>query len=408
MILIWPFSSAISAPSASHSRKLFWSCFMDFLTSCFALKYFSCAAFLSVIVRILFTSAFIFTHICILSKYSWVIHSSLLLSLFMPLLANCLHNSLHALRSSATLIHWVLPTSSILSLHLLLGLPVTHLPSPCVHSDVILPHLVSLILAMFLFWSFVRVHVSVPLSISGKLTVCMIFLFNQTGILRSFRKCLYSQNRLHPDVILWSIALLISFSDVTSLPKYLYSVTSSNYSASITTLLLGLLPPPSQLHMISVFFLFSFIPSFLPSLFNFPHISFSFASLSAKSTMSSTNLILLSLTPLMLILAPIVILMKIASTSPVHILQAIMWHPVTDLFYGLNLSAELFRFHLGCSFCVCFDGEANVLLLHIMFPYCLENCSMLNGMKGLLIVDKDHVEWNVVLRSLLEYLSNSV
>ena len=33
---------------------------------------------------------------------------------------------------------------------------------------------------------------------------------------------------------------------------------------------------------------------------------------------------------------------------------------------------------------------------------------MLDGIKGLLIVDKSHVEWNVVLRGLFEYLSDSV
>ena len=45
--------------------------------------------------------------------------------------------AMHALRSWATLIHWLLPTSSMLSLHLLLRLPLARLPSLGVHPDVI-------------------------------------------------------------------------------------------------------------------------------------------------------------------------------------------------------------------------------------------------------------------------------
>ena len=63
----------------------------------------------------------------------------------MPLLADGL-NSRHALRSWATLIRWLPPTSSMLSIHLLLGLPLTHFPSLGVHSDVILAHLGRLLL----------------------------------------------------------------------------------------------------------------------------------------------------------------------------------------------------------------------------------------------------------------------
>ena len=66
---------------------------------------------------------------------------------FMPLLADGLLNSCHALWFWAALIHWLLPTSSMLSLHLLLGLPLTRFPSLGVHSNVILAHLVLLILA---------------------------------------------------------------------------------------------------------------------------------------------------------------------------------------------------------------------------------------------------------------------
>ena len=51
----------------------------------------------------------------------------------MPLLADGLHNSRHGLQSWATLIHWLPPTSSMLSLHPLLGLPVARLPSLGIH-----------------------------------------------------------------------------------------------------------------------------------------------------------------------------------------------------------------------------------------------------------------------------------
>ena len=57
---------------------------------------------------------------------------------FMSLPADGLHNSRHALRFWATHIHWLLPTSSMLSLHFLLSLPLTSFPSLGVHSDVIL------------------------------------------------------------------------------------------------------------------------------------------------------------------------------------------------------------------------------------------------------------------------------
>ena len=65
----------------------------------------------------------------------------------MPLLADGLHNSRHALRFWATLIHWLLPTSSMLSLHLLWVSLLLGFLLWGVHSDVILAHLVLLILA---------------------------------------------------------------------------------------------------------------------------------------------------------------------------------------------------------------------------------------------------------------------
>ena len=63
-----------------------------------------------------------------------------------PLLVDGFHNSRHALRFWATLIHRLLPASSMLSLHLLLSLPLTRFPSLGVPSDAILAHLVLLIL----------------------------------------------------------------------------------------------------------------------------------------------------------------------------------------------------------------------------------------------------------------------
>ena len=64
-----------------------------------------------------------------------------------PLKTDGLHNSWHALRSWATLIHCLLPNSSMLSFHFLLSLPLTRSPSLGVHSDIILAHLVLLVLA---------------------------------------------------------------------------------------------------------------------------------------------------------------------------------------------------------------------------------------------------------------------
>ena len=129
--------------------------------------------------------------------------------------------------------------------------------------------------ASFFSWCFVRAHVSAPEVIAGKITASMIVLFRQIGIFLSFKKWLYSPNLLHPDVILWAISLLMSLPDVTNLPEYLYSVTFSNCSPSIITPVLSLLLATS-LHKILVFFLFSFIPSLLPSLFRSSSISFSF------------------------------------------------------------------------------------------------------------------------------------
>ena len=94
------------------------------------------------------------------------------------------------------------------------------------------------------------------------MTVSLIFLFRQIRIFLSFKKWLYFKNIIHSHVILLPISLLISLPDVTNLPKYLYSVTSSHYSPSIIAPVLSLLLAIS-LQMIVIFFLFSFIPSTL-------------------------------------------------------------------------------------------------------------------------------------------------
>ena len=54
---------------------------------------------------------------------------------------------------------------------------------------------------------------------------------------------------------------------------------------------------------------------------------------------------------------------------------------------------------------VSFD-DVNVLLLYAMCPKCFEDCSMLDGIEGLFIVNESHVEWNVVLGGLFKYLSD--
>ena len=87
------------------------------------------------------------------------------------------------------------------------------------------------------------------------MTVSMVFLFRQIQIFLCLKKWLYSPHLLHLDVILWPISLLISLPDVTNLPKYLYSVISSNCSASIITPVLSVLLATS-LNQILVFFFF--------------------------------------------------------------------------------------------------------------------------------------------------------
>ena len=133
-----------------------------------------------------------------------------------------------------------------------------------------------------------------------------------------FQNMAMLSNLLNPDVILRPISLLISPPDVTNLPICLYSVTSSICSPTIIRRILGLLLATS-LHMILVFFLFSFTPSLFPLLFRASIVSFSFSSLSANSIMSSANPKLFSLTPFMLIPASMFILLKIFSTAAANI-----------------------------------------------------------------------------------------
>ena len=118
--------------------------------------------------------------------------SSLSSQPFMPLLADSLYNSRHALRLWATLIHWLLLTSSMLSLHLLLCLPLTRFPSLGVHSDVILAHLVLLILAAcpahcpFMHYSLSIVSLTpvLHLTISFRILSLFVMFSNNLSMLR--------------------------------------------------------------------------------------------------------------------------------------------------------------------------------------------------------------------------------
>ena len=85
----------------------------------------------------------------------------------------------------------------------------------------------------------------------------MIFLFKKAEILLSLKKW---PKILYSDVILWSVSLLISFSDVVGLPGYLHSLTSTSSCSLFVWTFRCLLAIP--LHTILVFFLFNFIPCF--------------------------------------------------------------------------------------------------------------------------------------------------
>ena len=142
-----------------------------------------------------------------------------------PLLADGLRNLCHAFRSWVTLIQWLSFISSMSSRLFLLGLPFTLLSSLGIHSVVILAHSVEMSFHAPHFldnvfysnlWSYYLIpdlvsfgHCQLPFLfcedpslwaniIAGKMTMSMIFLFGQIGILLSLTKWLYSPNRLHP------------------------------------------------------------------------------------------------------------------------------------------------------------------------------------------------------------------
>ena len=86
------------------------------------------------------------------------------------------------------------------------------------------------------------------------------------------------------------------------------------------------------------------------------------------------------------------------------------WYCVTRRasFHDLYLSTKLFCSYLCIFIWHTFFGGVNVFLLLAMCPQCFKNCSVLDGVQSLFIVYKNHVEWNVVLRDLFEYLSDSI
>ena len=187
----------------------------------------------------------------------------------MPLLADELHNS-RQLRFWATLIHWLLPKSSMLIIHLILDLPPTRFPFVGVHSDVILFHLVLLILAtcpahcpvmhrthsiipppqfcisLFHFESCLSsryLRIISPCFVEPLLASSPDFfliepmsLVHMSQLVRLPYPWLLSSGKQgsfylpksgytpkflsHPDVILWTISLLISLPIVANLPKY--------------------------------------------------------------------------------------------------------------------------------------------------------------------------------------------
>ena len=201
------------------------------------------------------------------------------------------------------------PVLDLKSSFLILSLPVT----PSIDRSILL-----WVTASFSLWRLVSDHVSAPYVIDGSMTVFMIFLLKHMGILWSLRNVLYCPNLFQADVTLSSISFAISFPGVSSLPKYLYSSTSSRCSPSIIIPFL-LLFLAISLHMILVFFLFIFMPSFLPSLFRSLSSLLRSSSFSANKMISSANLRLFILSPLMLIPTSTSILLNISSNAAVNI-----------------------------------------------------------------------------------------
>ena len=128
----------------------------------------------------------------------------------MPLLADGLHNLRHALRSWAVLIHWLPTASSMSSLHLLFGLPLSRFPSLGVHSDVIFAHLVFFILAtcpahcsfMHFTFSIISITPVFDLIISFLILSLLVMFNNDLSMLRwataSFlSRCFVKVHKVH-------------------------------------------------------------------------------------------------------------------------------------------------------------------------------------------------------------------
>ena len=97
--------------------------------------------------------------------------------------------------------------------------------------------------------------------------------------------------------------------------------------------------------------------------------------------------------------------------SPLQLLQKLLvitCHRDGCLSWSLSFPLSLLCSYLCCSFDVCFFDYFNVLLLNATCPKGIQNCSMLDEIRGLFIVNKSHVKRNAVLRGLFEYLSESM
>ena len=128
--------------------------------------------------------------------------------------------------------------------------------------------------------------------------VSIIFLLKLPRMFLSFKKWLHWPNLLHA-FTLWLITVLISVLGVYTFPNYLYSSTSSSFTPSTDIPLLVYFFAIS-LQITFVFFLFIRILSFCPSSFSCFKSSCSCSSVLANSMLSSANLKLFRICPLML------------------------------------------------------------------------------------------------------------